>query len=776
MAYDDERVKLSRTPCNLVSISLIHCSLTFGTAPCVATGNQCYQTYNTCKDKSHFGWIQTANLVGEFVDFDRGLHPSIVPQLSLEATFEITPHGYTGKGLKFTKNSTAVGAAVVDIYKYLVAGSTYTMSCRKKSSGVSTLETFTIGFGRPNVAWTTYINSTISSNWSTISMQFTADANSIALLLDYVNASHGICVMDDVMVTGSYTTYMPSVPVKEYKFTSIDAPLPLRVGERPYVKSVKYLPIEIKDNITVSGRVNIDFYDEPDSDYDLDPNYAARSASYTTNAYGKPYFKKLFARYDNWYNRTVEIYEGFSVATNLSTNNFVRKFVGQIKEVSFDGNIVKVEAVDVLSGLKDLSYPQECEVELKNTMSAAATQVKVKDFGSLPISGGYLKVEDEIIKYTTVAVVQGSMGVWGGSTVVIKVGKPSKMLRGITRGQFKTTATSHDAKTKAQLCKLIGPANPFDIMQDILLTHASMASSSVDTAAFEALKTYPGRECKFVTLMTEAEDLETLYEELLQMTECRSWVNENQQITIGRGFLNNSTVVWSEISASANILEGSEDMSLSVEDGLTHGLLYWDKGVLADQDKSSGFERISMQTDTAMESDFYHGKRVDVEIYDRWLHTSLSYPASQVGESSVVAAVTTVSTNLYDPANVQVYADGMISRYINWRAPDRKVYNISLELKDATIEVGEQILFNSDLFLDASGQSLTKARCFVSKKVSDDWEQELTLEDYGKWTALIAPDGYADYSSSLTASALVYGFMSDTNGNMGDGSPGYVIY
>jgi len=57
---------------------------------------------------------------------------------------------------------------------------------------------------------------------------------------------------------------------KTYKYSEVDAALPFK-GVRPYVKSVKLLPTEIKTNLTVNARVTVTMVDEMDQDVDTDP-------------------------------------------------------------------------------------------------------------------------------------------------------------------------------------------------------------------------------------------------------------------------------------------------------------------------------------------------------------------------------------------------------------------------------------------------------------------------------------------------------------------------
>ena len=62
---------------------------------------------------------------------------------------------------------------------------------------------------------------------------------------------------------------------KTYKYSEVDAALPFK-GVRPYVKSVRLLPTEIKTNLTVNARVSVTMVDEMDRDIDTDPYLTAK--------------------------------------------------------------------------------------------------------------------------------------------------------------------------------------------------------------------------------------------------------------------------------------------------------------------------------------------------------------------------------------------------------------------------------------------------------------------------------------------------------------------
>lgn len=568
-----------------------------------------------------------------------------------------------------------------------------------------------------------------------------------------------------------------------YGFVSNDAPLPFRTGERPYVKSVSHLPQQIKNEVTVKQRVTVDLYDEPDNDVVTEgyawlmtedgkiiiteDDTAIAAEGILVESSVPSYFKKLFARHQDWYNRQIEIYEGFYVATNLSIDNFKRKFIGKIKEVEVNGNNVKIEAVDYLQNLADIEYPpptQDVTLKRAYDVSSAWTAIKVNNPQNL--STGYISIGEQILHLATLSTVTG---------------------KGVidSRGDFLTLPADAGKGAAVQLCKFVTPQSPFDIMTTLLSSWASIPSSSIDTTALTNLKSWPGRECYMTQLLSEPKGLDELFEDLLRITECHAYIDENQKIVIGRNFLKNSTNPWQELTDSAHIIEHSEKVKLDSDNIITQGVLEWDEHVAVTPQvpkkfkkkynySTKAFSQKSVYTDTEAESSFYHDQQFSDNFKTGWLHTVLSYPGSDIGEASLATSYS--STDPYAPDNVKAYADGWIRRYVLWRSRPKQIYELDVEYKDSTIAVGDQLLVSGNVFLDSSGNSLDKVPCFISKKQpNEDWTQSLTMEDYGARVGLIAPDTQVDYTSALS-SQLEYGFICSSNVEMSNGNKGYVIY
>lgn len=71
--YNDEIAAISRSPQTLVVMTLDFCSRVFGTSPCLATGEPCYNTWSTCKYPS--AWLNA----GKDYEFSLSGKPIIGP-------------------------------------------------------------------------------------------------------------------------------------------------------------------------------------------------------------------------------------------------------------------------------------------------------------------------------------------------------------------------------------------------------------------------------------------------------------------------------------------------------------------------------------------------------------------------------------------------------------------------------------------------------------------------------------------------------------------------
>src|SRR5512138_1659998 len=131
---------------------------------------------------------------------------------------------------------------------------------------------------------------------------------------------------------------------KDYQFSSADVPAWIN-GVRPYVNKVGLKSTEIKDTLTVSSQVDVDFLDEPDRDVDGDPYLTTRTAFPDIPG---TFWRRLVSRVPNYRGRPLKVYEGFK-GDALGAMSLI--WSGNIDSVALGRGSCRVTAKDVLRDL-----------------------------------------------------------------------------------------------------------------------------------------------------------------------------------------------------------------------------------------------------------------------------------------------------------------------------------------------------------------------------------------------------------------------------------------
>lgn len=510
---------------------------------------------------------------------------------------------------------------------------------------------------------------------------------------------------------------------KDYKFTSANAPLPFKGNERPYLKSVRYLPTEIKDNLTINARVSLEFYDEPDTDVGIDPYVSQRQSVQGT------FWKKLLARNRNYKGREVKIYEGF---LGLNENEFQQKWIGIIDNISI-GDSVKIETKDLLKKLSDIEVPPKLDIKLVVNINETATEVTLTTVDGLDSPTGYIRLKDEIIYYTG-------------------VNANTKQLTGLQRGYFGTVATSHNANDKVQKVRYYAPANPFDILEEMLLSDAGISTSYVDTTAFDYWRDWPGNEINFSAIISEPTKLDKLYFEIVDLIDCKSWIGEDLKITIRRNMPNEPDRPYFVITDTANIIHDSASVDLNEKSRFTRILLYWDKTVLGKIDDVNAYKRLDVAIDADAESVNEYNEVVEKKIFCRWLR------GGYIQEELLSQFVkNTITRQLFRQRNAQ------------------PLITIDVELKDSDIKTGSYCKVTTDELLNIDGTELNNRIFQVVKRDFKGSKINLRLLKVpSERFCFIAPNNTPDYDSADDAQRE-YGFITDNNGLI-NGESGYYIW
>lgn len=509
---------------------------------------------------------------------------------------------------------------------------------------------------------------------------------------------------------------------KEYKFTSADAPLPFP-GPRPYVLDVQYLPTEIKDNFTISGRVNITLADEPDTDIGIDPYVSQRTSVQGT------FWKKLIARNPNYRGRKIEIYEGF---LGLEETEFEKKFTGKIENIKIADGKVTIEAIDLLRYLAEIEIPEKINCKLVSDITETDIAITLTTVADLDDSG-YVIIGEEIIQYT------------GKNT-------STNQITGCTRGAFNTTPSSHSANDKVGKVRYYAPQNPFDILLEMLTVDADLDTQYINLDEFNYWKSWPAEDIDFSGIITEPTKLSTLYFEIVDLLDCKSWIAENLKITIRRNLPNEPSREYGEITDEKNIIDGSCSVNLNEKSRITRISLYWDKNVLGKIDDVKEYNRLDVAIDADSESENGYGDVKEKKIFCRWLRPGLAT------EETLAQFIT-----------------NFLARRFFRQTKAQQIISCSVEIKDLDIHTGDWVKMTTDELLTEDGSNFNRIPFQVIKRERKKEKIDLTLIKVAeKKICFITPSGYPDYTNA-SESQREYGFISDSEGKINE-DWGYFIY
>ncbi|MBT9175485.1 MAG: hypothetical protein DDT22_01164 [candidate division WS2 bacterium] len=513
---------------------------------------------------------------------------------------------------------------------------------------------------------------------------------------------------------------------RNYDFVSADAHLisgHLPLG-RPYIKSIKYLPCEIKDNLTINARVILEMYDEPDTDIGIDPYVLQRASVQGT------FWKKLLARNMNYKGREIRIHEGF---IGIARGEFRQKWVGVIDNITVDKGIAKIETKDLLKRLSDIEVPPKLDIKLVAGITAAATEMTLTTVSGLARPAGYVRLKDEIILYT-------------------HVDPSTNRLMGLVRGFFNTIATAHAINDKVQVVKYYSPVNPFDLLMHMLNVDAGIPWTQIDTTAFVYWRDWPGGEINFSAIISEPTRLDKLYFEIVDLLDCKSWVAENLKITIRRNMPNEPGRPYFFLTDEANIIHDSTSVDLNEKSRLTRIVMYWDKTTLGKIDDVGQYNRIDVAIDADAESVNEYNDIIEKKIFCRWLRTGLMQE-----ELMAQFIRNTITRQLFRQRNAQPLID------------------LSVELKDSGIITGSYCRVSTDEILNIDGTPLVNEVFQVVRRDFKGHTIDLKLLKLPseRW-GFIAPNDLPVFDSASDAQRE-FGFITDAHGMIGERS-GYYIW
>lgn len=524
-----------------------------------------------------------------------------------------------------------------------------------------------------------------------------------------------------------YTTAFLNSAGVTLRFTNADVPTPFNNGERPYLDDIQFVPTEITEFSTATGRVTVRMIDEPDDDVGMDPYVSTRSSVQGT------FWRKLLARNPNYIDRILRIYEGFA---GEPESEFQQRFAGKVKSIILSGGKAEIEAADYMADLASIYYPAKVDLRLRLAAASADFWICVTDISLCEQPSGYVRIDDEILSYSDVNIA--------GNTLI-----------GVSRALFGTTAAAHSEGAKVQPCGYFGPAMANQNLY--VLFYRLGLLTIVDWPILSQLHNAPNLDLpQTMAIISKPEKVSDLAFELLWHADAVGCMGEASMIQFARKVPNLAGRSVAEINDAGSIVEDSLSVTLKEEERVTRLELYWDAKAVGDAEEPATYGKRDLAIDSDAEATAYYGAQKPETHFSRWFKTGV--------ES--------------DEWAYQAKVANFLLRQLQRRRDAAPEFSFAVERKDADIATGSFVRITTHELCGIDGLDVT-ADCMITKRERDTRQgARLTaLRMAPRKIAYVAPDATPDFASA-SASDKQYGFISNASpneGKMPDGTDGYYI-
>lgn len=483
------------------------------------------------------------------------------------------------------------------------------------------------------------------------------------------------------------------------------------------------------------------------------PDHDKGSGKYNTARTGS-YWRTLRARNPNYAGRKVRILRGF-YAPGMVYADFAQ--VGPeyvLKQMQFENGRCRITVESPLANMQDRQFPWS--TSSKNVLTADAgsgdstlhvtSAAEFPDPTSLTRNNVYAKCEEEIVRVTSRDTVANTLTV--------------------TRGQAGTFAAAHTAlnvdgtsRNLAVSCVGIigvdnGASNPTgklvsDAMLD-LLEWAGVASGSVDASSFATLTAQFWATPEILFILERPQRIASLMAK----------IREPRGILL---YLSDSGKFTAKVMAPGINLPTLSDADF-VADGGTR--------IRMDEDDEARITRASMMYDPSREG---------ASSGDEYLR-SVTYINADLEDSRYYgdqkeALFTDAGL---DPDLLPIRVANLCRRLITRRRAGVRTFTGQLDLKKATLAIGDAVLISTSLCQGIDGASEPRP-CIVTARSAvtrSRYEYEFTDTNFGSRYLRVAPDtATRSYDSASDTERQQYGYWGDSNNRVGAQKLiGYVVW
>lgn len=265
----------------------------------------------------------------------------------------------------------------------------------------------------------------------------------------------------------------------------------------------------------IRASIKITVADFPHHDRGVDPYVDQRT--YTPESQGT-FFSKLVARNRHYIGRPIRVKSGYEGDTFSESDFTTRNYVIDDIEGPDAAGRYTITAKDILKLADDdrAVAPAATTGVLQSSITAGASSLTVTSGTESEYSGEeYVRIGEEII-------------------LAPSANRSANVFSNLSRGQFGTTASAHDASDQVQACLELSATNVVDFVKTLLETYAGIPSSYIIDADWDSERDVWYGSAELNTVITKPEGVATLINDLAKQYFFQVWWNEVDQEIIFR--------------------------------------------------------------------------------------------------------------------------------------------------------------------------------------------------------------------------------------------------
>lgn len=524
------------------------------------------------------------------------------------------------------------------------------------------------------------------------------------------------------------------------RFAKSQSSLPPDIHIIPSVLSVSTSPTEVnvvgskksRSPLGVRAGLRVTFQDHPYADTLVDKYRDERSYIATERG---TFWTKWLARNPYYNNSIIRVRDGYvgQALEDMVTRTYI---IETVSPPDSRGRVT-LEAKDVLK-LADneraqapAASPGELIVDVNDTTTAdlRVTRAIASDYPA----PGTVRINDEVLTYTGVTTI---------SSTEIR-------LTGITRSTDGTEADDHDSGDRVQLCLRYENVRPDALAYEWLTEYGYVPASFIPLADWQAEAEIWLLQFELSGLITEPTGVTDLLGEITEQALFYTWWDERDQEIKLKALRPAYTDPVTTLNGDQNVIADSTSVIAKPKERYSQVWVFFGQRDPTEKlDKETNYRRARIRADLEAESDDQYGEQRIKKIYSRWLVTD---------GQAIQAAVRLLARFRDTPEYLTVQLD----------AKDRALW--TADLADVTL----------DNIVDDTGLAVAKRWQVLSAEESSPGEVvEYTLQrfEYGLNArfAYWMPSDAPDFADADEAELIIGAYWSDENGEMPNGTEGYL--